>query len=127
MTPFAATSLSEEPSPSPLAEVTALLAGVIGLRLAADAVQDLWERGEGDMGGDRTTARWELLKSTEQVTAWYESLSASLMTGRKVPVPLDRDESADQRLVDALRRDLRGHRRQGQWHSGAHDMDRGSS
>ena len=95
--------------PVPLAEVTALLAGVIGLRLAADAVQDLWERGEGDMGGDRTTARWELLKSTEQVTAWYESLSASLMTGRKVPVPLDRDESADQRLVDALRRDLRGH------------------
>ena len=94
--------------PIPLAEVTALLAGVVGLRLAADAVRDLWERGDGDMGGDRTAARWELLKSTEQVTAWYEALSASLINGGQVPAPLDRDASADQRLVDAVRRDLRG-------------------
>ena len=46
--------------PLPLAEVTALVTGVAGLRLAADAVLELW-RGDGADGGDRAAARRELL------------------------------------------------------------------
>ena len=54
--------------PVPLAEVTSLVTGVVGLRLAGDAVLDLW-RPDGAAGGDRTAARQELLASTEQMTA----------------------------------------------------------
>ena len=37
----------------PLAEVTGLVTGVAGLRLAGDAVLDLWQRDDGSAGGDR--------------------------------------------------------------------------
>ena len=39
--------------PVPLAEVTTLLGGAGGLRIAADAVLDLWQREDGSPGGDR--------------------------------------------------------------------------
>ncbi len=42
--------------PVPLAEVTSLVSGVAGVRLAADAVLDLWN-GDGAAGGDRSAAR----------------------------------------------------------------------
>ena len=38
--------------PVPLAAVTGLVTGVVGLRLAGDAVLDLWQRGDA-AGGDR--------------------------------------------------------------------------
>ena len=41
--------------PMPLAEVTSLVTGVAGVRLAADAVLDLWE-GDGSADGDRSAA-----------------------------------------------------------------------
>ena len=50
--------LSERGSkPLPLAEVTGLLSGVVGLRLAADAVLELWSRDDLEPGGDRGAAR----------------------------------------------------------------------
>jgi uncharacterized membrane protein YccC len=94
------------PKPVPLADVTNLVTGVAGLRLAADAVLDLWRRDEGQSGGDRSAARRELLDSTESVAGWYERFAASLVGGATVPEPLAPDEPADRRLVEAVRRDL---------------------
>jgi uncharacterized membrane protein YccC len=95
--------------PAPLAEITSLVAGVGGLRLAADAVLDLWEREDGGGVGDRSAARGELLQSSELVKRWYEDLAASLVAGRPPREPLTHDRVADGRLVAAVRRDLHGH------------------
>jgi uncharacterized membrane protein YccC len=92
--------------PIPLAEVTSLLTGVAGLRLAADAVLDLWQRDDA-VGGDRAAARRELLASTKLVVAWYDQFAASLTGGSEVPDPLLQDDLADGRLIDAVSRDLR--------------------
>jgi len=92
--------------PVPLAEVTALLNGVVGLRLAADAVLDLWQRDDGRVGGDRAVARLELRASAARVAGWYEALAASLVKGGEIPPPLERDLSGGQHLVDGVRNDL---------------------
>jgi uncharacterized membrane protein YccC len=94
--------------PVPLAEMTSLVAGVGGLRLAADAVLDLWEREDGAALGDRSAARGELLRSSEVVKAWYEDLATSLAEGLPPREPQAHDKVADGRLFDAVRRDLRG-------------------
>ena len=91
-----------------LAEVTRLVTGVAGLRLAADAVLYLWERNGGQApGGDRTSARAELLLTSGSVTGWYGDLAVSLDGRRPVPAPLPRDRNADARLLQAVGRDLR--------------------
>jgi uncharacterized membrane protein YccC len=94
--------------PVPLAEVTSLVTGVGGLRLAADAVLDLWQREDGASTGDRAEARRELLRASELVKAWYDDLAASLVDGGEPREPLAHDRVADGRLVDAVRHDLRG-------------------
>jgi hypothetical protein len=93
--------------PVPLAEVTSLVTGVVGLRLAGDAVLDLWQHDDA-AGGDRTAARRELLASTEQMTGWYRYFAAALTGGNELPEPLNHDELADHRLIDAVSHDLRG-------------------
>jgi hypothetical protein len=93
--------------PVPLAEVTSLVTGVAGLRLAADAVLELWE-GDGVDGGDRAAARRQLTAASELMTGWYRNFAASLTGRGAVPEPLPRDELADERLVDAVSHDLRG-------------------
>jgi Fusaric acid resistance protein-like len=90
----------------PLAEVTSLVTGVAGVRLAADAVLDLWD-GDGAHGGDRAAARRELLAATDHVSGWYTRFAASLTGVAPVPDPRDADLAADGRLVDAVARDLR--------------------
>jgi uncharacterized membrane protein YccC len=94
--------------PSSLAEVTSLVNGVGGLRLAADAVLDLWRREEGPDGGERTVARQELLAVSELEREWYEELARRLREGRRPPEPLTQDTAAEGRLVDAVRQDLSG-------------------
>jgi len=92
----------------PLAEVTALVTGVAGLRLAADAVIDLWTS-DGAVPaavGDRAAARRELLASAEHLTAWYDRFAASLAGAGDVPEPLPSDDVADGRLLDAVAADL---------------------
>ena len=65
----------------PLAEVTGLVTGVVGLRLAADAVLDLWQRDEAPTGGPcRGAAR--TAGSTHLMVDWYDRFAASL-TGRE--------------------------------------------
>jgi hypothetical protein len=93
--------------PAPLAEISGLVSGVGGLRIAADAVLDLWEREDGTVPGDRAAARAELLKSSALVEGWYDNLAARLADGRPPNPPLAHDEVADGRLVDAVANDLR--------------------
>ena len=71
------------------------------------AVLDLWQHEDGDAQGDRTGARRELLRTSEVVSGWYDDLAASLLSRDDPRAPLDRDEAADGRLVDAVRADLR--------------------
>jgi hypothetical protein len=94
--------------PVPLAEMTSLVSGVGGLRLAADAVLDIWHGEDGSARGDRSAARGELLRSSEIVKRWYEDLAASLLDGRRPREPMAHDRVADGRLLDAVRRDLQG-------------------
>jgi uncharacterized membrane protein YccC len=94
--------------PVPLAEMTSLVTGVAALRLAADAVLDLWQRDDGRSGGDRSAARTSLLVASSQVNSWYNDLAASLGSAHPVPDPLVHDRPADSRLVEAVRHDLRG-------------------
>ncbi|MBE7189071.1 MAG: FUSC family protein [Jatrophihabitans endophyticus] len=91
--------------PVPLAEVTALVTGVAGLRLAADAVLDLWDTDDVPPG-DRAPARRELTSEVDRVSGWYDTLAGALDGSRPVPEPLDVDAGADARLLEAVRRDL---------------------
>jgi uncharacterized membrane protein YccC len=93
--------------PVALADVTALVTGVVGLRLAADAVLDLWRRDDGQAGGDRIAARLELLSTTANLRRWYDDFAAGLIGEQAVRDALDHDTAADGRLVDAVRSDLR--------------------
>lgn len=93
--------------PAPLAAVTQLLTGVTAVRLAGDAILDLWD-GNTAATGDRSTARRELTIEAGTVAGWYEHLAASLAGREPVPEALARDEIADQRLVDAVAQDLVG-------------------
>ncbi len=92
--------------PVPLAEVTALVTGVVGLRLAGDAVLQLWD-GDGPNGGDRAAARRALLSGSDTVRGWYSRFAESLVGQGSVPEPLGADAVSDGRLVDAVGRDLR--------------------
>jgi hypothetical protein len=97
---------------TPLAGVTALVTGVAGLRLAGEAVLDLWQRDDGCEDGDRAAARSALVASAEVVTGWYERLARSLDGTGEVPDPLAPDVVDDTQLIDALARDLSGSDRQ---------------
>jgi hypothetical protein len=92
--------------PLPMAEVTALVTGVAGLRLAGDAVLQLWDDDAAD-GGDRAAARRELLSGSDMVRGWYARFAESLAGQGAVPEPLADDAVADGRLVDAVGHDLR--------------------
>jgi hypothetical protein len=93
--------------PVPLAEVASLVTGASGLRLAGDALIALWHSDTAD-GGNREAARHELLTKVGLVTGWYDRFALSLIGRGRVPEPLAPDEAADDRLVAAIGRDLRG-------------------
>jgi uncharacterized membrane protein YccC len=95
------------PKPVPLAEVTSLLAGVIGLRLAGDAVLDVWS-GDGVAGGERAAARRELVAAASEMTGWYEAFAAGLADRGALPEPRPDDPAASERLVAAVGEDLQG-------------------
>ena len=88
-----------------LAEVTALVTGVAGVRLAADAVLELWD-GSGVPGGEREAARRELLSAAEHLGSWYDRFAASLVGAASVPDPQPADGEAGGRLVQAVAADL---------------------
>jgi hypothetical protein len=92
--------------PVPLAEVMSLVTGPAALRLAGDAVLDLWQRDRADEG-DRASARREIVAGTERVAGWYQEFAGSLSGRGEVPEPLVHDLAADGRLLGAVGRDLR--------------------
>ena len=93
--------------PMPLADLTSLVNGVTGLRLAADAVLDLWRR-DDPAEGDRAAARTLLMASSGAVERWYADLAASIVGRRHAPSPAPPDLATDGQLLDAVRRDLAG-------------------
>jgi uncharacterized membrane protein YccC len=93
--------------PAPLAEMTSLVTGVAALRLAADAVVDLWEHDDHPDSGDRAAARVELLRTSGLVRDWYDDLAAGLAGTEELRDPLPPDNEADRHLIDAVRHDLR--------------------
>ena len=109
-TPSAATWPSAAPSRSPLAEVTSLVTGVAGLRLAADAVLDLWQpRRTARPRAIGAAARQELLQASELVKRWYEDLaqqSRQRASATRAAPPRQRLPTGDSST--AVRRDLRG-------------------
>ena len=92
--------------PVPMAEVTGLLTGVAGVRLAADAVRDLWLHDDAREPGDREAARHELLSTVGALRHWFDRFAAGLTRGDQLPQPTQRDLAAAGRLVDAVRTDL---------------------
>ncbi|HWB22933.1 MAG TPA: FUSC family protein [Gaiellaceae bacterium] len=103
------TYLSERGAkPVPLAEVTSLVTGVAGVRLAADAVVDLWRRDDGTSAADRAAAARELRALGDRVTGWYGDFAGQLTHGGTLPDPLADGDITDGPLVEAVRRDLGG-------------------
>jgi hypothetical protein len=93
--------------PVPLSDMTTLVTGVIGLRLAADAVLTLWtQAGPGRLDSDGAGARLELLAWTDRVTRWYAQLADGLDRRTPIPPPVRRDREAAARLVASVRGDL---------------------
>jgi uncharacterized membrane protein YccC len=90
----------------PLARVAASVTGVAGVRLAGDAILDLWRDHDIATDGDRSAARQELSRSSKVLDNWYHELGRKLVAQQDLPEPLPSDAVADGRLVDAVRRDL---------------------
>ena len=109
--------------PTPLAEITGLVTGVSGLRLAGDAVLELWQADHDDRG-DRARARQELLTRADAIGGWYETFASSL-TGRG-SVPIAPRGRPSRGRAPGLRRGPRsaGRRRRRDGHGCPGDLDR---
>ena len=96
------------PKPIPLSEMTALVTGVVAVRLAADAVLELWERSADGQppSEDRAAAQSALLALADRLLDWYTTLAAALDVQGRIPEPLAYDHETKHRLVEAVRRDL---------------------
>lgn len=95
--------------PVPLAEIATLLSGVAGLRLAGDAVLDLWDD-EAPASDERAAARGALGATSERLSDWYGRFAASLAGEGEVPDPLAFDGDGALRLAETVGSDLRdGH------------------
>ncbi|MGY4976686.1 FUSC family protein [Streptomyces sp. 900105755] len=93
--------------PLPLSCATTLVTGVVGLRLAADAVVSLWQGEDlARVQAVRADAHRAVLGSAALVTNWYHEFAASLGDGTAVPdaVPLLPEGAA--RLVESVRTEL---------------------
>ncbi|WBQ07113.1 FUSC family protein [Kribbella sp. CA-293567] len=92
----------------PLADVATLVTGVAVLRVTADAILELWSRGDEPATGDRAAARAELVDEAAVIVEWYQRAAEALAGSTALPPPIDRDHDAGERLVSAVRRDLIG-------------------
>jgi hypothetical protein len=94
--------------PVPLSEMTALVTGVVGVRLVADAVLELWDRyaDDGSASNDRAGAQSALLTSADRLLQWYTTLAGALDGQGPVPEPLAHDHATKAQLIEAVRRDL---------------------
>jgi uncharacterized membrane protein YccC len=91
----------------PLSEVSATVTGVAGVRLAADAVLELW-RGQAPARTGHASTRLALLDPMERLERWYATLAEQLVAIGPLPEPEPGDPSADDELAAAVRDDLDG-------------------
>jgi len=91
--------------PVPLADMTALVTGVVGLRLAADAVTALW-RGVPREDAGRVGAGVEIMGAAVRVTDWYHRFADGFDRGAPVPEPVERRPRAAARLAASVRGEL---------------------
>jgi hypothetical protein len=95
-----------------LARTSMLVTGPLVLRLAADAILELWAD-SGVPSQSRVAASRELLARAQDVQAWYGAFGRALVaTGSgagagAIPDPDPPSPLADQRLLAAIDRDLR--------------------
>lgn len=89
----------------PLAEVSASVNGVAGVRLASDAILDLW-RGQEAANADRAGAHRALDDSIARLDDRYTRLAVRLLARETPPPPEPPAASARSRLADAVERDL---------------------
>jgi uncharacterized membrane protein YccC len=88
----------------PMAEASSLVTGTVALRLAADAVVDLWH----DVDGAKhlASADREVMASAEKVERWYDELAESLsLDGHLPPDPISAEQVGEDRWADALTAD----------------------
>jgi uncharacterized membrane protein YccC len=88
--------------PVPLAAVTTLVNGVVALRLAGDAVVDLWQRNDSRETVPAVEAGAELRAIARGVVQWYEDLADALVGRTRVPEPTGSDSNGAAALVAAL-------------------------
>ncbi|MFF2050233.1 FUSC family protein [Leifsonia sp. NPDC058194] len=89
----------------PLAEVSASVTGVAGVRLAGDAIQELWD--SQAVAGDGTAEASRVLgAAVERLQSWYGELADQLADREPLPQPASKDASAPARLAGAVRDDL---------------------
>lgn len=95
------------PKRESLANATSLVTGVAALRLAGDAIVDIWQRDHQPATGSREAARTALLADSGVLRQWYDDLATSLLGAGEVRAPLGHDTIADGQLIEAIRHDLR--------------------
>src|SRR5262249_28622647 len=88
--------------PAPLADVTTLVNGVVALRLAGDAVVELWRRDRALVGSGDGAAGPPPVPAARGVRGRDEGPAAALDGGRAVPAPRDVDAQRLGRLVAAV-------------------------
>ena len=88
------------------AEISALLSGVVRIRIAADSVVELWDSDFGDIRTDHSHARQLLAVGTKTQVDWYAHLSASLAGYGPVPEALGQDSNLRKQVADAVSQDL---------------------
>ncbi|MFF1572442.1 FUSC family protein [Leifsonia sp. NPDC058292] len=85
----------------PLAQVTAAVIGVAGVRLASDAIVDVWN-GQDAVTGDLAGTRDALELLVERLDHWYRDFGSDLLEGAAPPEPLPPDAALEQRLAQAV-------------------------
>lgn len=85
----------------PLAEVSASVTGVAGVRLAADAIRELWA-GQARTGRSAAEAGGVLTDAVARLQNWYGRLGDQLVAREPLPQPAPRDPDAAGRLEAAV-------------------------
>lgn len=88
----------------PLSQVTALVTGVAGVRLAGDSIVDIW-REQHEVRGDLDGAKDTLALQAARLNRWYDDLGRDLLSRAEPPAPLPADPELDARLAAAVSRD----------------------
>ncbi|MDR6972363.1 FUSC family protein [Leifsonia shinshuensis] len=85
----------------PLAEVSASVTGVAGVRLASDAILELW-RGQPPVDPHTAEAREALNDALDRLESWYRELAARLLARGPLPEPVPSDPTMVARLAGAV-------------------------